>query len=293
MTIKPPEHGIVARIEASFAAETPTGKRIAGWLLANLAQIPFETADSIARSAAASGITVGRYLRRLGYRNLDDVKRGLRQEGGGLYQPWGVTDRLDAYRQFSAQPQREKLRLSLARELAAIEHAYLLAQSESFANITRHLVEADAVFVVGIQSTRGIANAFFSHLEYLRPRVWFADGLSGTYVESLNSEFANPYLVVTDTRAYSVIARQYCEVASRRGLKLALLTDVYCPWARDYPMDLLQLKTDTGNFWDSLAPFSCLFNLLLSAVVERLGGDIEQRLAANRLLQHELGQFQS
>jgi hypothetical protein len=36
-------------------------------------------------------------------------------------------------------------------------------------------------------------------------------------------------------------------------------------------MDLLQVKTDTGHFWDSLAPVSCLFNLLLSGVVEALG----------------------
>ena len=34
-------------------------------------------------------------------------------------------------------------------------------------------------------------------------------------------------------------------------------------------MDLLQVKTDTGHFWDSLAPVSCLFNLLLSGVVKR------------------------
>ncbi len=38
-------------------------------------------------------------------------------------------------------------------------------------------------------------------------------------------------------------------------------------------MDLLQVKTDTGHFWDSLAPVSCLFNLLLSGVVEALGDD--------------------
>ena len=292
MTDMLPKPEIAARIEASFSEQTPTGKRIASWLLANLGQIPYETADSIARSANTSGITVGRYLRRLGYRNLDDVKRDLRHESGDHYQTWGVTDRLEAYRQRSEQPQQQKLQHSLGLELSAIQHAYQLAQTDVFANVCRQLASADAVFIVGIQSTRGIANAFFSHLEYLRPRVWFADGLSGTYVESLNSEFARPYLVVTDTRAYSVMARKYCQVASQRGLPLALITDVYCPWARDFPADLLQLKTDTGHFWDSLSPFSCLFNLMLSSVVEQLGPVMEQRLATNRQLQRELGQFE-
>ncbi|WP_315711079.1 MurR/RpiR family transcriptional regulator [Brenneria uluponensis] len=285
---------VIAQIEASFAVQTPTGKRIAGYLLANLAQVPFETADSIARSAATSGISVGRYLRSLGYRNLDDFKRTLRQQNsGGLYQPWLVTDRLGAYQERRQQPQPQKLQQALTLELEAINHVYQLAQSESFTRISRRLAQAEAVFILGIQSTRGIANAFYSHLEYLRPKVYFADGLSGTYVESLNSEFASPYLVVTDTRAYSVVAQKYCQVAGERGLNVALITDIYCPWARDYPVDLLQVKTDTGQFWDSLAPLSCLFNLLISAVLELGGTEIEQRLADNRQLQKQFGQFES
>ena len=57
-------------------------------------------------------------------------------------------------------------------------------------------------------------------------------------------------------------------------------------------MDLLQVKTDTGHFWDSLAPVSCLFNLLLSGVVDALGDALPARLAVNRQLQQEFGQFE-
>lgn len=99
----------------------------------------------------------------------------------------------------------------------------------------------------------------------------YADGSSGSWLEALNSEYEHPYVVITDTRAYSSTARQFCRVAAERRIATALVTDIWCPWARDYPLDLLQVKTDTGHFWDSLAPIGCLFNLLLSAVVEQLG----------------------
>lgn len=88
---------VIAQIEASFAVQTPTGKRIAGYLLANLAQVPFETADSIARSTATSGISVGRYLRSLGYRNLDDSNARCVSKGRRCTNPgespivWGLT----------------------------------------------------------------------------------------------------------------------------------------------------------------------------------------------------------
>lgn len=70
-----PHTEFLARIEGGFSQLTPTEKRVASWLLAHAGQIPFETAESIAQATGTSGITVGRYLRKLGYRNLDDAKK--------------------------------------------------------------------------------------------------------------------------------------------------------------------------------------------------------------------------
>lgn len=283
-------------VEASFATLTPTAKRIASYMLANLERLGLETADQIAQQTGTSGISVGRFLRSVGYRNLDDLKRELR---GAQTRPWFITDRLDAWRSERLDGYANgaentgdtALARSLDLEIDAIRDVYQLALGDTFARVAQRIATADAVFILGIQSTRGISNAFHSYLEYLRPRVFFSDGMSGSYVESLNSEFASPYLIVTDTRAYSRIARRYCEAAARRELPFALVTDLYCPWARDFACDLLQVKTDVGQFWDSLAPLTCLFNLLITSIVERLGPAIDKRVARNRELQRELDQF--
>ncbi|MBN3731754.1 MurR/RpiR family transcriptional regulator [Burkholderia sp. Tr-20390] len=285
-------------VESRYAELTPTAKRIASYMLANLDRLGLETADQIAQQAGTSGISVGRFLRSVGYRNLDDLKRELR---GGGDRPWMITDRLDEYRRVAgthpAEPDgngRERpLASSLERELDAIRHVYRLAEGPVFAQVADRIAQADAVFILGIQSTRGISNAFSSYLEYLRPRVFYSDGQSGSYVDSLNSEFERPYCIVTDTRAYSRSARRYCQAAAERGQPFALVTDLSCPWARDWPADLLQVKTDVGQFWDSLAPLTCLFNLLITAVVDRLGPAIDRRVARNRELQRTFDQFES
>ncbi|WP_175702584.1 sap1 transcriptional regulator SapR [Burkholderia ambifaria] len=292
-------------VESRFAELTPTAKRIASYMLANLDRLGLETADQIAQQAGTSGISVGRFLRSVGYRNLDDLKRELR---GGADRPWMITDRLDEYRrtngttgttgtagtQAAATHSGDRaLTSSLDRELDAIRHVYRLAEEPVFAQVADRIAHADAVFILGIQSTRGISNAFSSYLEYLRPRVFYSDGQSGSYVDSLNSEFERPYCIVTDVRAYSRSARRYCQAAAERGQPFALVTDLYCPWAREWPADLLQVKTDVGQFWDSLAPLTCLFNLLITAVVDRLGPAIDRRVARNRELQHTFDQFES
>lgn len=274
-------------LENEFSSMTPTGKRIASYLLGNPQQLPFESADSIALQASTTGITVGRFLRSLGYQNLDDVKQSLR---GEVPASWLITDRIAAFRAESNGG--DALDRSMQREIEAIQYVYEVARSEAFAQIVKRIHEADAVFIIGIQSTRGILTAFHSHLEYIRPKVYYVDGLSGIYAETLNSGFDNPYAIIADFRAYSSVTQTFCQAALENALPLALITDLQCPWARDYTLDLLQIKTDVGQFWDSPAPLACLLNLMVSAVAQQYGEHLDERLAKNRQLQKAFGQFE-
>ncbi|MCU1726686.1 MurR/RpiR family transcriptional regulator [Pseudomonas sp. 7P_10.2_Bac1] len=274
-------------LENEFSSMTPTGKRIASYLLGNPQQLPFESADSIALQASTTGISVGRFLRSLGYQNLDDVKQSLR---GEVPTSWLITDRITAFR--AENNGGDALDRSMQREIEAIQQVYELARSDAFAQIVKRIHEADAVFIIGIQSTRGILTAFHSHLEYIRPKVYYVDGLSGIYAETLNSGFDNPYAIIADFRAYSSVTQPFCKAALENALPLALITDLQCPWARDYPQDLLQIKTDVGQFWDSPAPLACLLNLMVSAVAQLYGEHLDARLAKNRQLQKAFGQFE-
>lgn len=274
-------------LENEFSSMTPTGKRIASYLLGNPQQLPFESADSIALQASTTGISVGRFLRSLGYQNLDDVKQSLR---GEVPASWLITDRIAAFRAESNGG--DALDRSMQREIEAIQYVYEVARSAAFAQIVKRIHEADAVFIIGIQSTRGILTAFHSHLEYIRPKVFYVDGLSGIYAETLNSGFDNPYAIIADFRAYSSVTQTFCQAALENALPLALITDLQCPWARDYALDLLQIKTDVGQFWDSPAPLACLLNLMVSAVAQQYGEHLDKRLAKNRQLQKAFGQFE-
>lgn len=277
--------GLVRLLEDNFADFTPTGKRIADYLLSNLLQIPFETAEGIARQTGTTGISVGRFLRQIGFQNLEDLKQSLRGSG----QTWLMADRLDSVRELD---NTDTLSDSLKLELKSIEHVYTLARTEDFKEVVQKIIDADAVFIIGIQSTRGIANSFFCRLEYIRPHVFYVDGLSGAYIECLNSEFKNPYIIIADFKAYAAVTRKICAAACKRDIGLVLITEHHCTWARTFPIDLLQINVDVGQFWDSHAPLATLFNLLASGVVKGSGTQLEQRLKLNKQLQVEFGQFE-
>jgi DNA-binding MurR/RpiR family transcriptional regulator len=84
---------LVQRIEARHETMTRSERVIAAYLRAHARELPFETAASIARKVGVSPMTVGRFLRGLGYDGVSAVKAEL---SSTLQQvPWLVGERYD------------------------------------------------------------------------------------------------------------------------------------------------------------------------------------------------------
>ncbi len=274
---------IVEIIESEYAGMTPTFKKIATYILANIDYLPYETAETISQKVAVSGVTVGRFFRGLGYKNIEEIKAVLRDSE---VKPWLVTDRFEAHRQ-----QTQSMESKLQMEVEAIQYAHALSDTLSFKHMVKKLATADAVYVVGLQSIRGLMNHFASLLEYMRPNVHFVDGASGAFLETFNHDHDNAYILLSDMRAYAKNTQKLCQAAINQKMKFGLITDVYCSWARDLQGDVLMLKTETGQFWDSTTPMVSLMNLVLTNVASELGESMKERLDNNRKLQAFFGQF--
>ena len=65
-------------LRARYDDFTVSERTIAGWLLDNMASVPFETASSIGQRVGVSAMTVGRFLKTIGYARLSALKDDLR-----------------------------------------------------------------------------------------------------------------------------------------------------------------------------------------------------------------------
>ncbi len=278
-----PKNPIIEVIEGTYAEMTPTFKKIATYILANIDYLPYETAETISQKVVVSGVTVGRFFRYLGYKNIEEIKAVLRDSE---VKPWLVTDRYEAHQQ-----QNQSLESKLQLEIEAIQYAHALADTLSFKHMVKRIAHADSIYIIGLQSLRGIMNHFASLLEYMRPNVFYADGASGAFLETFNHEENDSYMMLCDLRAYAKITPKLCQAAMEHQMKFGLITDVYCSWARELQGDVLMLKTETGQFWDSITPIMSLMNLLLTNVALELGEGMKERLDKNRKLQAYFGQF--
>ena len=278
---------LAEKLRSGFPNLTRSEKAVANYMLAHLKSLPYETAASIAESAGVSPMTVSRFLRGLGYRGLSELKEQLRTEIGAA--PLLISDRLSRIRKTSKRD--TKLWENFDLEIMATLGVYELIGGAAWTGAVAALTESSDVFVVGFQTIGGIASDFAARLDYLRPRARFLDGRNGTFSELLADGGGAPCLILFEMRRYTRTSLKLAEAVRAAAIPLIVVCDSHCYWARDYTDLVLTVGTQSHLFWDNQAPFLSLSNLLLDAVIARLGDAIEPRLRRLRELQDHFEAF--
>jgi DNA-binding MurR/RpiR family transcriptional regulator len=249
---------------------------VASHLAAHPEQIPFETAETIAKRLGVSAMTVGRTLKALGYRGLGQLRAEMRFEvpdGAGPWARRGTSPTLPGLKS------QERIR-SLRAEVEAVEAVYALSESKSWREAVEKIAGARQVFVVGLVGERGLAISFADHLGDVRPGVRYLSVENRAFSDLRVEADANSCVVLIDTRRYSRWFRLLAQRSADLGIPAIVVTDAYCRWAAALTPYAFQARTDSGRFWDNHAPIASLLNLFIEDVIETLGDTVHQQLNA-------------
>ncbi|OOG71300.1 hypothetical protein BLJAPNOD_05859 [Ensifer sp. M14] len=280
---------ILKLVQSEELRRSKSDKLIAHYIERNLAEIPFETAKSIASRLELSPMTVGRYLRRMGFDGLDQLKHELRR--GSSNPAWQVKGPVDRLRE---DIREGKLLAGLIQEqINNLGMVYELTTSPEWQKAIDALIGASEVYVAAYQNVRGIAQYFASQLSYTRSRVQFVDGLNGTYSELLDGSVEGRVLFLHDVRRFAAKARPLAMEARRAGVKVILYTDEYCPWAAEVSDICLVVPGSHGPLWDGAATTIAVMDLMLSNIIVVLGDEVSERVGMLTRLQDVFGDFEA
>lgn len=256
---------IKKKLKSRWDTFTTAEQKIAAHLLQNMDSIPFETAASLGKQVDVSPMTVGRFLRNLGYEGLAELKEELR---GGT--PW-----LQLYSSpaggAAASPSE-----ALQSEIRGLTAAHALTSSPEWTAIVDLLVNADRVSVSSFHHGRFLGIGFANLLQHVKPRTSFANGQEGAYADVLLDSTEHSCVVLIDFRRYSRHFRLLAEEVAQRGIPLVIITDSQCYWARQLTDHVLMLPIDDHRAWHNFSAANSLFSLLIGAVSDRMGDRFER-----------------
>jgi DNA-binding MurR/RpiR family transcriptional regulator len=261
---------------------------VALWVERNFDNLPFETAADLASGAGVSEMTVGRFVRRLGYANFKAFKAAVNSEfrksgedassprASRIAIPEGTGSELDA---------------QLQLELDAIIEVYQMVDTDQWRAALEVVDAAEHVNVTGFQGVKGMATDFATRLKYVRPGVRFADGRSGNWSELFIENPATSCVIMIEVVPYAHEAVKIADMCLRRDIPLIMITDRYSTWPRQYTPHVLSVATSTKAFLDSTSGISALLGLFLNGITARVGSAAQQRLAAMRELSAHFNPF--
>lgn len=285
------ETKVLQPLREGYDRLTKTEKKLAGYLQSRPDCLVLETAATIAGNVGISPMTVGRFLRKLGFDGLSDVRHQLK---AGLYGPDGA-NLWSIDRRYQAFTRRDKehfsLQDSLEAELAAVRQAYEMTTTPLWADAVDSFANAQRVFVSGLHMARGLALEFVSRLEYIRPGVHLADGQNGHYADVLFDNAPRVAFLLIDFYRYDKATQRVAELAKRRGHEVHIVADDYCLWAHKVTDRVFNLPTSTGLYWHSTAAISALLNLLVNDVIRQLGKAVPKRIDKVLQAQKTFDQF--
>ena len=285
------ETKVLQPLREGYDRLTKTEKKLAGYLLSRPDCLVLETAATIAGNVGISPMTVGRFLRKLGFDGLSDMRHQLKAD---LYGPdgaslWSIDRRYEAF----ARREKEHFSLqdSLDAELAAIRQAYEMTTTPLWTRTVESFANCDRVFVSGLHMARGLALEFVSRLEYIRPGVHLADGQNGHYADVLLDDAARVAFLLIDFYRYDKATQRAAELAKRHGHEVHIIADDYCLWGHKVTDRVFKLPTSTGLYWHSTAAMSVLLNLLVNDVIRVRGKMVPKRIAGVLRAQKAFDQF--
>jgi DNA-binding MurR/RpiR family transcriptional regulator len=280
---------LAERIAERMPRMTRSEREIANHMLSHLHLLPYENAAAIAAQVGVSAMTVGRFLRSIGYSGMGGIKAELRKDA--THPSLLIKDRLE--RIHASSGDGEDLRDNLQLEVNALISVYELVGTPVWNRAMAALCNSDHVFVAGFQTIAGLAADFAARLQYLRPAVGVLDGRDGVFADLFAGSAKAPCLVLFEMRRYTQFSRLLAAQAQQHGITLIVVCDHHCHWAQDHTDLVFSLNTDSRLFWDSQTPFIGLNNLMLDHVVRRLEGSVDQRLKAMTSLQEQFGAFRA
>jgi DNA-binding MurR/RpiR family transcriptional regulator len=267
------------KLKSRWETFTTSEQKLATYLLHNISGIPFETAASLGKRVGVSAMTVGRFLRNLGYEGVGDLKEELRDDA-----PWK-----QLYRKPEQQEDADFISENLQAEIRGLTDAHALARTGEWKAIVKMLVSAERVSVASFQHGRFLGMGFASMLQHVKPNTVFADGYDGSYADVLLDSNGKSCVVLIDVRRYSRHFRLLAEEVSARGIPLVIVTDTQCYWARQLTDNVLMLAIHPERAWHSLCAFDSLLSLLISAVIREQGDALERIGEITRLRQKFIG----
>ena len=258
-------------VENNLGSLPPAQRKIAEYMLKNKLESIFLTALQLGKNAGSSEASVIRMASNLGFSSFPDFIKSLQEEAKDQLSTLG---RLQTHK---LQPQTGGLIARVINsDLEQAKESLSTVDDETIKKLAAKICASDAIYIVGLRSTRTLA----VYMEYYLS--WFFPNVQLPTTDTMGNHLvAAPHNSIVIGISYPRYTRQTVEciaLAKKRKFYTAAITDSpFSPLAKAADMCIVSPCAHIAHIDSLLIPIG-LINTLLIQVAEQLGPKALKRL---------------
>ena len=214
---------LLERIQ-SLPKLTPGEARIADYFQRHRSSLAFETATSISRRTGLSKATVVRFVSRLGYDGFADFQERLKNEFVDLLES-PITRYTDRHGR-KGESRKDYLGSAVSSSIGNLQELRDRNDAAKIEEVAGLMAtNPGRLYVLGLLTSFGLAQMFWSLVNYLRPGVVLLDNRHSSLPNQMVNVARDDVLLAITHRRYSRQTDLTIHYFANLGAKVVLLTD--------------------------------------------------------------------
>lgn len=253
---------LLVTIQSAVPSFSKGQKRIAQFILEHYDKAAFMTASRLGQTVGVSESTVVRFASELGYEGYPQLQKALQ----GL-----IRNRLTSVQRMELTTEQLGndgiLQKVLGADIDRIRHTLDLNTEAAFSAAVDSIVAARRVYIVGVRSSRALAEFLYFYMHLLTENVQTVGGgsLSELFEQLLWLGEEDVVIGISFPR-YSARTARAMRYARDSGATVIALTDSPASPLVPYADHVLIAQSDMNSFVDSLVAPLSLINALLASL---------------------------
>ena len=262
-------------------ALTKTSKKIAQFVLDNVAEACFMTSTDIALKLSVSESSVIRFSRSLGFSGFMDFQKSLRKSyqtrvsslSGSIAVPY---ERL--VKSFEMSDNINYADEYFLNTTKNIQSVLINNDRKKFDSASKIIRTSKRKFIISSRANTGVGSYLFLLLKHMVPDVYSTDQSALNVVDHLCDITKNDCVIIFSFPRYSSLDKLGIEMAAEAGAKIIVFTDRASALLAQYATVLFTVDVDSSTFYNSYVGVQFAMEVLCAKITKDTGFSNEEKL---------------
>lgn len=252
---------LIEYLEIKFETFTNTQKDLTNYLISNINNVAFFTADKIAEEVNSTPSTVIRFAKRIGYRGYPELQKDLQNL---IIDKISVVEELETNKKFDSSKAETTIKLSLKKDLSNLNNLIKEINENSIKKFVNIIVSSQKKYIFANRSALSLGHFFFFQLKKMISDVFLLSNFDDGIFDMLREIGPEDVILAISFPRFTKLTINFAQYAKKGGVKLISITDKKTSPLYKISDVCLFCPYESSAFFNSNAAAMALINAILS-----------------------------